>query len=66
MWSRILISRAYYAFRGIFPLRLLRLLEDFAELKILRSVGYSYEYKHPATLRAVKNGTAATGIEHWM
>ena len=65
-WTRILISRAYYAFRGIFPLRLLRFLEDFAELKILRSVGYSYEYKHPATLRAVKNGTAAPDTGHWM
>ena len=66
MWSRILISRAYYAFRGIFPLCLLRFLEDFAELNILRSVGYSYEYKHPATLRAVKNGTAAPDTKHWM
>jgi hypothetical protein len=66
LWSRILISRTYYAARGVFPLRLLRFLEDFAELRVLRRVGYSYEFKHPALLRVVKCSKAAPDDEQWI
>jgi hypothetical protein len=50
-WTAMGLRRISYALAGIFPLRLLDFLEDFAEGSLLRRRGYSYEFRHPAILR---------------
>lgn len=57
-WADVLLQRVYYALIGVFPARLLDFLEDFSQVGVLRRVGYSYEFKHPAILRVVKHNDA--------
>lgn len=58
-WTRIGLLRISYAAKGIFPIRLLRFLEDATAAEIVRHVGYSYEFRHPATRRAYMPRSAA-------
>ena len=60
-WTRIGLLRISYSAKGIFPIRLLRFLEDSTAAGILRRVGYSYEFRHPAIRRAYLPGSAAGG-----
>jgi GTPase SAR1 family protein len=60
-WTSILVQRVYYALTGVFPLRLLDFLEDFSQAGVLRRVGYSYEFRHPAVLCTIKRGDALDG-----
>lgn len=50
-WAQIGNDRFYFALTGVFPLRLLDFLEDMTEARLLRRVGYSYEFKHEAIRR---------------
>lgn len=58
-WTRIGLLRISYSAKGIFPIRLLRFLEDSTAAGILRRVGYSYEFRHPVIRRAYLPPSAA-------
>jgi TIR domain/NACHT domain len=53
VWARIGATRLYYSARGVYPLRLLRFLDDFADLGVLRRYGAWYRFRHPAFQRAL-------------